>query len=102
MAELNEANENLKLENADLHTHQLPSNAKPRFPLSSTPYRPVAPSWHEELVAQESLMNRGSPISPLRPEGNGDSQSGPSDDEGERISSASFGRILKETVSLFV
>ena len=50
-------------------------------------------------------MNKGSPISPLRSEvsGNGDSQSGPSEEERERISSESFSRILEETVSdLFV
>ena len=54
----NEAVEELKLENSGL---QQQINEKNRFPISSTPYRPLAPSLHEEL-ANSDLANGMSPV----------------------------------------
>ena len=84
IADLNEANENLRTENADLQAHQSPTRHKP--PLSSTPHRSMTPSLHEELAAQESLMNRSSPIRPTGP--------------AMRMDSDSFSQLLQETVSV--
>lgn len=81
IADLNEANENLRTENADLQAHHSPTRQRPL--LSSTPYKSMAPSWHDELAAQESLMNRGSPIQPTSP--------------ARRVDSESFSRLLQET-----
>ena len=50
--------EELKLENSGL---QQQINEKNRFPISSTPYRPLAPSLHEEL-ANSDLANGMSPV----------------------------------------
>ena len=101
----------LKSENSDLQTQVRLSRVRGKQPLSSTPYRPSAPSWHEELMEQESLTSKSSPILPPRRRddvedvvnGVNGEVGGSGDVEVEEISpSESFTKILEETVSLYV
>ena len=101
----------LKSENSDLQTQVRLIRVRGKQPLSSTPYRPSAPSWHEELMEQESLTSRSSPILPPRRRddvedvvnGVNGEVGGSGDVEVEEVSpSESFTKILEETVSLYV
>ncbi len=87
IADLNEINENLKTENADLQTRPLLRGAPPSFPLSSTPHTHRAPSWHDELSAHDSLLSTSSPI-------RGTSEM--------KMDSESFSKLVQETVSVVI
>ena len=86
----------------ELQTQLKKSSVKRSQPLSSTPYRPNAPSWHEELMGQE---NGRSPILPLREELETHQteeevlESSHTSSEDRSIKSESFTKILEETVS---
>ena len=104
--ELQQSKDELKSQNSDLHTQLRLSRVRGKQPLSSTPYRPSAPSWHEELMEQESLTSTNSPILPrhIGAEGVANGVNGEVELEEEEESlgvsaSDSFTKILEETVS---
>ena len=110
LEEVKQTRDELKSENSDLQTQLRLGRVRTKQPLSSTPYRPNAPSWHEEMMEQESLTSKSSPI--LRHNDdvigvgvvNGVSQEvrGEVDEEMmEGVSaSESFTKILEQTVSM--
>lgn len=62
LEEVKHTRDELKSENSDLQTQLRLGRVRSKQPLSSTPYRPNAPSWHEEMMEQESLTSKSSPI----------------------------------------
>ena len=62
LEEVKQTRDELKSENSDLQTQLRLGRVRSKQPLSSTPYRPNAPSWHEEMMEQESLTSKSSPI----------------------------------------
>ena len=108
--EVKQSRDELKSENSDLQTQIRLNRVRGKQPLSSTPFRPTAPSWHEELMEQESLTSRSSPILPRR-DGTEDVLNGISrvnggvtvEQEGDNVealsASDSFSKMVEETVS---
>ena len=110
LEDVKQARDELKFENTDLQTQLRLGRVRSKQPLSSTPYRPCAPSWHEEMMEQECLTSKSSPILRYSDDVSGvggvngvRQEVGGEVDEESMVglsASDSFTKILEETVSL--